>query len=257
MKFNHIYLAALLPVGSLLFCSCDGGSDGEEDLTVEERDLLRAESLSSQEISQGDEIRWTPSPESGQQATVVTFGPAGDTALGTTTYDYTKAGEFIFNVVERPTTDPQQSLDRALLNTLSGQTGTESPLDSRLRELLHRDTDNFTTDELDEIASILNPSGANLSLSSSGGLIRTTSSTFFNEVTSTRGDQRRGSMGGRYFVESDVLDVDFREPTSSERAILRFFDGDNLIPFINETSFRTAERTEEGTWSLRLVNQID
>lgn len=260
MKFHHLFLATAAPFAALQLTSCDGGSSGEEDLTVAELDLLRAESLIASDFTQGDTIRWTPSAEFVQNSiTDITLGPAGDTSTPFFSYEYRQEGTHSFSFTERNLSDPRVALEVALDNTLSAQSGTDVSLGAPIREILNRDSPNFTNSELNDLLTFLNPSGANLTLLPNGDLIVTTITTFFNEVNSTRGDQRRGSMGGVYFAESSSFDITFTEATDQEEALYRFTGlGRFWIPRVNTSSFNgTPERTEEGTWTIEFVNRVD
>lgn len=256
MNLKSIALTLITTSALSALTSCDGGGDGEDQLTLDERDSLTAESLTPIEVSSGDIITFTPGANYTATPNSITLGPAGSTTAGSTSYEYKKAGEFVFTLSESSTVAPEIALQISLVNTLTNQSGTGATLDSRLRTLLHREEANFTNAELVEIASILNPSGANLEIINDSQLIAIDTSIYYAEVTSSRGDQRRGTMGGLYYREASFYNIAFRAPTDVEKSLLRFVGDDDLIPYVTSI-FTSSEQTEDGSWDLRLVNSVD
>lgn len=255
MKKSAIILAAIASTsGSILLTSCDGGSS-TNDLTVAERDALTAESFEPQEISQGDQIFWNPSDNSAPIIDQVVLSSFGSVAQLGIIFEYRKTGDHTFNITTAQQTPPPQAITIALTNTLTDRAG--AVLGNRLRTLLHRDQPNFTTAELEEIRDILNPSGAQLTTTDSGDLVVTETSTYRHLVTSTNGEQFRGTMGGTYDVTANATKIEFRRPTAAERAVFRLIDENNdWIPAVGTSSdsFLPDETLEQGRWQLDLVN---
>ncbi|MGJ8672135.1 hypothetical protein [Rubritalea sp.] len=256
MKIRPI-IASFISVTCLTaILSCSG--DGESDLTVEERDSLRAESLEPSGISLGDVIIWNTDTNADAYTDLLTFSTNGDTFANDTTYEYTKSGEYLFVVTGVPGSESETRLPISLYSNI-GDFGTGTVLGNRLRDLLHRDTADFTNDELTEIANILNPSGAGLTVNTSDNEILIVNNlTWTHSVQSDRGDQISGTMGGTYILDASVYSITFRRPTAEEQASLRFIDGDSdWMPAVNTSDFRTEDRIEEGFFRIELVNSVD
>lgn len=252
MKTPLCILLQLATVTAFLpLVSCDGSNDGEEDLTLEERDSLTADSLSSTEIYSGDRLQWQPNDATEPKYDIVTFSAGGTASQTNNFFSYSKTGEKLFVVERTSSYTAQQRLSISLSNTLLG-TSTNAQLGSRLRELIHRDDPDFTEDELKEIISILNPSGATLSLLDDGTLVTSENDTYTHLVTSSREERNNGTMGGTYYIESDAINVVFRNPTQEEMNAIRFLGADDWIPDIG-IQFYSDERVESGNWELELT----
>lgn len=249
---NHKYitftLAAFLPFVSV---SCDGGGGGDESRTQTEIDDSVTNSLAVEEIREGDSIFFT---SSANVSALVSFlaldSSSGLIEAGDIRYLYTKTAEKNFTIERVSVVDSQIRLTQALNLTLSGDAA-DSQLGSRIRELIHRDTPNFSPEELVELAGILTPSGANLAVTEDGTLVTLNQEKHTCLVTSTVRDQAQGSMGGTYLVRGDATELAFRKPNGEELDLYRFLSPNDWIPYVTFI-FRPDEKVEEGTWSIEL-----
>lgn len=245
-KFIILGLTAILSIYST---SCDGGNSNDQ---VDSSSASTAQSLSPDELRDGDNILYNSNAGSSTVLSALDLDSSGITVVNASVYTYSKVGERLFTIQRSGVSTPEQTLEDALISNLTG-TDIEAPLGNQLRRLLARPEADFTAAELEQIVRILNPFGTNLAVGSDNTLLAYTGGIHTHLVTSTNESRNLGSMGGTYILQTPSFEIDFRRPNNSELIDYRFFTSDNWVPFIT-TNFRQDEVIEEGTWTLELSN---
>tara|TARA_B110000908_G_scaffold123432_1_gene144770 strand:+ start:1613 stop:2356 length:744 start_codon:yes stop_codon:yes gene_type:complete len=240
-----ITLPLLLTCTSVLFTSCD--SNTPLDSGVDESELATVLSVPAN----GDTIIFSNTDgKAGPFLEEITLTGA-TTSTTSINYEYSQvtSQRFDLNAVT-------QSGGTELSGPLDNLLGEPVTLSSRFRELILREEADFTSDELQEVIDLLNPSGASLIIDPDDPLkiLSTIERRYRFEVTSNLGDKIRGSMGGVYFAQENSYLVSFREPTTSELNKYRFITIQHKIPFITGLA-NGVQVTERGTFVLDLVNR--
>ena len=122
--------------------------------------------------------------------------------------------------------------------------------------LLKEEIEDFTAFDLSEIARILNPLGADLSIDPEDPLQLNAPDTqvYSHLVTSTNAELQGGAMGGNYLLDENGLRVSFRRPTVAEITSARFLTLQHWIPVITNDSY-LIENLEQGAFTFEFNNR--
>lgn len=236
----------LISIASLLFTSCDSSTPLDTGVNILERaTVLRVP-------ADGDTLVFSNIDDKSAPFVGQFVFEGARTITPIFVYDYRQITRYRFDLNLTRLVSSDRALDDALSNIL----GDPTPLSSRFRQLIFREDDDFSTEELQEIASLLNPSGAALLVDPDDPLklLSTADRVYHFEVTSNVGDQLRGSMGGTYFTEENSYQVGFRNPTGAELNRYRFLTINHKLPFISGLT-NGIRVTEKGTFIMDLVNR--
>ena len=231
---------------SLTLTSCDSSDANSTD------GFLEGTAVPTTSLNVGDRIDFTPitsdSP-TGIFVNSLTFDSNFTARESENTVEFTYQIEDDSGYSLTGVFDTTGFLQSALEATLSQ----DSPIAGQLRNLLLRDEDDFTEAELIEIATLLNPAGANLAVDVDGDSseLRSVGTQFyFANIDTTELDRLNGFVAGDYQIQISGFEIAFRQGIPNEFDQITVF---HRIPFVTGISF-FEESAETGRYLLQLGN---
>jgi len=247
MKVTKFGLLTFALIG---ITSCDSSTPASlTDPTLVANNISESQNV----LLGGDEITYTSVTST--QPLVQTLEFVNGTqarSFGTPVYVYRKINTNGFEMIAdyNAQINLTTALDRAL--------GDPSPIGTRLRAILLRFNPNtpFTTAELNEIVTILNAVGAEISLNPSDPtqLLSAARRRYVHEVTSNNTDLFAGVQSGNHQVKETSFIIAFRDVTSADLNRYRLLATRHKLPFVTNTSLPSAP-VEIGRWVLRFANR--